>query len=167
MSDAEFPSFRTKTGVCTITPDHIVINREGLRGKAAQALMGSGSIFRYLLLLTLMAAIFFVLAGYLIWAGVWVIAIIPIAGGCSLLVIVFRSRNNSLAPVIERSKIISISATPPLQGFTRAYFTIVFESDGSKLNRLIPLPGILQGGAAEFERAKELFRTAGLEVEER
>src|SRR5687768_7074196 len=54
--DGDSRSFRTKTGMCTITDDRIVLTRDGARGAAAGAVVGS-SITRTLIIYLVLAAV--------------------------------------------------------------------------------------------------------------
>jgi hypothetical protein len=164
VSDEVYPTFRTKTGVCTITPEAIHLTREGVRGASADALLGSGSIGTRLI-------VYAVLGVALLGIGVRYLsrqkygdAAVPVAMGGFLLITAIRSRHNTACPVIPRNQIQSISATRPVPPATRGFFTVQFLQGTRSVNRLIILPGVLDGGQAEFDKAIEVFHSCGLTV---
>ena len=75
---------------------------------------------------------------------------------------VIASRKNSATPVIERATIKSVEAHPPRPPATRGYFIVWFEEGGTLRKRIIMLPGCLEAGGAEYERAEAVMRGAGL-----
>ena len=164
MSEDEYPTFKTKTGVCTVTPEYIVLTREGLRGQSAEALMGRGSLGKRLLLYALLGFALSAIGIYALTENRFGDAVIPLAGGLFLIVQAYRSRNNSATPVIPRADIRAITATSPKPPATRGYFTVQFDDNGRARDRLIILPGVLEGGSAEFDTAKQVLHDAGLTV---
>ena len=75
-----------------------------------------------------------------------------------------KSRGLSATPVIQRVAITRIEGRPPVAPLTRGHFMVHFTENGKALRRLVILPGVLEGGAAEYERALELLRREGLPV---
>lgn len=78
-----------------------------------------------------------------------------------LLVVIFKSINNSATPVIFRNTIKDI-LFKKASGITRAYFIVNFVNDKGKLKkRLIMLPGSLSGGENETDKALTMMREEG------
>lgn len=153
-------TFRTKTGLCTITPEQIVLTRTGLRGATAAAVYGS-SIGRSLVLYSVVGG------GALLW-GFWLLARGSLSGaflvliGLFLLWNVFASRSNSAAAAIARAAIQTVEAHPPRPPLTRGYFTVHFLEDGKARQRLIMLPGSMSNGQEEYKQAVAAMHAAGL-----
>jgi len=161
MSKFDENSFRTKTGTCTITPERIILSREGLRGVAAERIFAN-SISRGLTFYSVLgvAALIF---------GIWSMTKYDFVTGSILCLVglffvwnVITSRNNSATPVIERSTIRTIDVHPPHPPLTRGYFAVLFLEGNKERKRLIMLPGSLEGGQDEFERAMTVMRKTGL-----
>jgi hypothetical protein len=152
--------FNTKTGTCVITPEKIVLKREGVTGTVANKVFGS-SISRGLIIYSVIGSIALVIGILLIigkgyFAGGFLCAV-----GAVCLGSVIASRNNSAANIIERSSVQSVVAHSPHPPFTRAYFTVNFLENGKRRKRLIGLPGSMSGGKEEFRRALSIMRKAG------
>ena len=161
MSEVAKSSFRTKTGICTVTSDRIVLTREGARGALAEMLVGN-SIGR---ILVIYGALGTAALAYGVWSllrGDAVTGAFFGLIGAFFLWNVVASRGNSAAPVIERAAIRSVEAHPPRRPATRGYFNVWFEEDGKVRKRIIMLPGSLENGSAEYERAEAVMREAGL-----
>ena len=162
MSQPNATTFRTKSGTCTITPEQIVLRREGPRGAASQRLYGNSTV-RILVIYGLLGAC---LLAYAVWSwrdGHKIAAILPGAFGLLLLWVVFLSRQNSAAATIDRLTIRSVEAHPPRPPITRGYFRVWFADDrGQQRQRLIMLPGSLSDGDAEYGKAVAAMRVAGL-----
>ena len=160
ITEAEY-TFRTKTGTCTITPEQIILTRDGSRGAAAE-LTVSSSIGRALM-------IYGVLGGSALIMGLWYLLGDDTPAGVVFSVIgalflwnVVKSRNNSAVPTIDRSAIRAVEAHPPRPPATRGYFTVLFEEHGKVRKRMIMLPGVMENGQAEYERAEAAMRASGL-----
>ena len=153
--------FRTKTGICVITPDRLELTREGIIGEAAEQIFGK-SVARAL-------AIYSLLGIVALAVGIWFIVNSSYFGGgffCVVGILLFwnviSSWNNSAANIIERSAITSVSVRTPHPPFTRGYFVVHFLHDGKKRKRLIILPGSMSGGKEEFKRALSVMQQAKL-----
>ncbi len=164
MTDETHPTFRTKTGTCTITREQIVLTRQGVRGRVADALIGSVSTRRLLVLYTVLGLSFLSIGVLCLSRHLYVVAALAIAMGAFLLVNTVRSRNNSAAPVILRDQIQSITAKKPIPSATRGYFKVQFLQGSRSVTRLIILPGVLEDGQAEFDKAIAAFRSSGITV---
>ncbi len=164
MNDEARPKFRTKTGFCTITPDQIVLTRGGLRGQIAEVMYGSGSRLSTLIRsavigFSLLGFGFYLLTRHATFGGVFLVAF-----GAYFLLNVVLSCNSSATPVIPRTQIQTIVACKPMPPTTRGYFTIAFLENSRQVQRLIILPGVLDGGEAEFQKALMVFQSCGLRI---
>ena len=159
--DEESRSFRTKTGTCTITDDRMVLSREGMRGVAAHALVGS-SISRPLIVYVAVAAIS-------AFSGVRSILDEQLVMGAFLCLFslflvhgIVRSRGLTAVPEILLSSIQRVEAHRPRPPLTRGYFVVHFLDNGLPRKRLVMLPGSLSGGGSEFAKALRVLEASGL-----
>jgi len=162
MSELSENTFRTKTGICTITPDQIILSREGVRGKVAEAITGNSSIKRILMIYALIGICALAFGISLFLKNDLVTGSLCSLVGIFFLWGVIASRNNSALPIIERSTIREVRATPPHPPATRGYFTVLFTCKGKTRKRLIMLPGSMNNGQKEYERASSVLEQAGL-----
>lgn len=161
MSEVVEYSFRTKTGSCTITPERIVLTREGVRGAVAERSFGSSIgnalvIYGVLGTAALVFGITSLVSGDVVSGGFLCLV------GTLLIWNVIANRNNSATPVIERSSIRGVEGHPPRPPVTRGYFAVWFEDGGTVRKRLIMLPGSMENGNEEYKRAETAMRKAGL-----
>ncbi len=161
MSDIVEHTFRTKTGTCTITSEQIILAREGVRGATAQWMFGY-SIHRTLVIYSLLGGTMLILGISFLLGGDIVEGGLVSLVGAFFLRTVISSRNNSAAPVINRSTIRTVEAHPPRPPITRGYFVVWFEEEGKTRNRLIMLPGSMANGQEEYVRAEAAMRATGL-----
>jgi len=161
MSETSEYSFRTKTGTCTITPDQIILTREGPRGAAAERFIGS-SVRRALLIYALLGVGVLSLGLRYFYIGPAAAGVIPVLIGVYLLWNVITSRNCSAVPIINRTAIRTVEAHPPRPPITRGYFAVLFSENGKESKRLIMLPGSMHGGRAEYKHAAATMRASGL-----
>jgi len=63
---------------------------------------------------------------------------------------------------IARKDVIRVEPHPPVSGATRGYFWIHYLEGGEPRKRIVILPGVMSGGGAEFEKAKEILASEGL-----
>ena len=161
MSNEAKYTFRTKTGTCTITPEQIILTRESARGAAAD-LTVSTSIGRALLIYGLLGGSALIIGLWYLLGGNTRAGVVFGVIGALLLWNVVKSRNNSAAPIIDRSAIRAVEAHPPRPPATRGYFTVLFEEHGKVRKRMIILPGMMENGQAEYERAEAAIRASGL-----
>lgn len=149
--------FKTKTGYCHILQNKIVLSRDGLIGNVAKVTMGN-HIARPLVIYGILSAGLFYLAFKDFTKGQKPEAFLFFIPGVFLLIGIFRSLNNSATPVIERQKIRDIEFKKALPGATRAYFIVHFENESGQIKkRLIMLPGSLNNGQIETEKALEIM----------
>lgn len=158
----ENPSFRTKAGVCTITPEQIQLTRRGARGALSKFLHGTGSIKRTLAIQSILGFSFIAVGVLSLVARKHSAAIIPLITGPYFLLDTYRSRHHSAAPIIQRNAVTAIDKTAPAPPSTRGYFTVHFIQDNKPRKRLIILPGYLEDGESEFEKACIILDETGL-----
>ena len=161
MNELQEYKFRTKTGVCTITPQQVILDRQGARGEVAKTVFGNG-IHRALAIYAVLGIFLLIFGVSMLAQGDEISSAIYILLGLMFLWNVFTSRSNSSASVIERSAIQSVDAHPPRPPFTRGYFSVWFMENGSKRRRLIILPGSLSSGNEEYRKALAILQEAGL-----
>jgi len=78
--------------------------------------------------------------------------------GLFLIYGIVASLNNSATPIIERNKINGIKLKKAVFRLTRSRFEILFEDDNGKIKkRLIMLPGAMQDGENETEKAIKIM----------
>jgi len=154
-------TFRTKTGICTITDDQIAISRTGARGTLSNFLVGQ-SISRVLVVYGLLSLICFATSYMSIRSGDFVTGTFTCLVGLWMARAVYASRHNSAVPIIERSTIRKIEQHAPRPPATRGYFVVHFEEGGNLRKRMIMLPGSLEGGQAEYAHAISVLSEAGL-----
>jgi hypothetical protein len=97
MSKVYEHSFRTKTGTCTITPERIILSREGFRGAAAER-MFSNSISRALTFYSVLGVAALVFGIWSLTKNDFITGTILCLFGLVFLRNVIVSRNNSAAP---------------------------------------------------------------------
>jgi hypothetical protein len=153
-------SFRTKTGMCSISAEQIVLTRHGFRGKLV-GIIGK-SIAMTLLIYAGIGLMYFSLTIYFVLKQQFFMSILFFALCMFFWTGAWRSRNNSAAPIIDCKLIQSISVTKPIPPLARGYFTVHFLENARAKKHLIILPGVAQGGQEEFEKALAMFRNCGL-----
>ncbi|MBK8048763.1 MAG: hypothetical protein IPK16_17555 [Anaerolineales bacterium] len=160
MADATERIFRTKTGLCRVTQEQIVLEREGARRGGSWSLwhIDGRALVTYAVLGCIMVGV-----------GIWMLfqgstfpGLIFCFLGIYLFWNIFASRNNSATMVINRSSIRAVEAHPPHPPATRGYFNLFFDEQGKEQKRIIMLPGSLSGGQDEYRKAESILREAGL-----
>ncbi|CAD0009994.1 hypothetical protein [Flavobacterium chungangense] len=151
--------FTTKTGFCHILSDKIILSRDGIIGNVAKITVGNGMSRTLLIYSTI--SIFLLYSAYssfqkgenvsVLFFGL--LAVFLIYG-------IIKSINNSATPIIERSKIKEVKFINAKVGLTRSRFEILFEDENGKLKkRLIMLPGSLNDGTNETEKALTIMKS--------
>ncbi|MDG4717325.1 phosphoribosylaminoimidazolesuccinocarboxamide synthase [Winogradskyella marincola] len=154
--------FKTKTGFCHILTDKIVLTRDGIIGNVAELTTGK-SIIRLLIVYGLIATLMIYNAYDDFKNQNWVFFGLYLIGGIYLTYTVFKSKNLSATPIIERNKIKNVEFKPANKFLTRSYFKVEFEQNNGKIkSRLIMLPGSLNDGTNETEKAVGIMKKAGL-----
>jgi hypothetical protein len=150
--------FKTKTGYCHILSDKIVLTRDGIIGNVSKNIVGNG--ISKILIIYSTISIFLLYSAY---SSLQKDEKLPAIffGGIAIYLIyaIFKSINHSATPIIERSKIKNANFINGKVGFTRSRFVLEFEDENGKLKkRLIMLPGSLNDGKNETEKALELMK---------
>ena len=154
--------FKTKTGYCHILADRIVLTRDGVAGNIAKVTVGT-KISRILIIYSLISLFLFYYAFEYYTEGKIASMTFNIIFGLFLIYNILKSRNYSAAPIIKRDNIKEVKFMNAKFGATRSAFEIVFEESTGKLKkRLILLPGSLDNGALETEKALEIMKSEKL-----
>ena len=153
--------FKTKTGYCFINPSYIELTRNGVKGKLAKSLFGNNINRALIIYSTIAIGLIYVAVRsysnekYFLSVYFGIIAMY-------LILSVIRSFNNSATSVIQRSSIKDVKFIKAQTGITRACFVIHFENEkGILKKRFIFLPGSLNNGAVETDKAIVLMREEG------
>jgi hypothetical protein len=156
-------TFRTKTGYCHVTPEKIILTRDGVLGDAAKVVSGS-KLYAILIVYGLLslALAYFAVHSYLHGS----IGVALINGGLAFALIygIIKSRNNSGAPEIERKDIRRVAFDAGTPGMTLPRFEIEFLEHGKVRKRLIILPGTAAGGQQEVTKALQIMKDENLFV---
>ena len=154
--------FTTKTGFCHILPDRIILTRDGIIGNFSKITVGKG-INRILLIYAGISVFLFYSAYSSYKNDEKFFALLSFMFAIYLIYGIFKSRNNSALPIIERNKIKEVIFINGKSGITRSRFEIKFEDENGKLkSRLIMLPGSLNDGKNETEKALEIMKAEKL-----
>lgn len=160
MSD----SFRTKTGHARVSAHQIVIERTGVRGGVAQRVQGNSKV-RTLVVYAVLS----VLLGWQGWSayrdGRTVFAVFAFALVAWIAYALFRSRRFTMAPVVERDTTTRVVAVRGFSGLTRDRLIVHFNEGAEEVERYILMPGVLQNGRGELDRALALLKQAGWPLE--
>lgn len=150
-------TFRTKTGHVEITRDQLRVVRIGARGQAAQRMQGdskSRTLFVYAVVVVILVgqgAVLYARSGSLAWPVVlWFFA------GWIVYQLI-KSRNFSMVPVVSRESATRIESIRGIPGLTRDRIVVHFDDEGKPSRRFILMPGVLQRGAGEVDRAMEVL----------
>jgi hypothetical protein len=163
MTATDARSFRTKTGRCVVYDDRIELEREGARGALASAVVGT-SVQRILAIYGIAALGFAfcslrgALQGDYVTAGLFGLLSAYLVRG------IVRSRGLSATNRLIRRDISRIEAHPPKPPVARGHFVVHFVENGRALRRMVILPGVAQGGNAEYDLAVALLRAEGFEL---
>lgn len=162
MTMEEEKVFQTKTGFCHILPDRLVLTRDGVVGSVSQVVVGN-RLGRILIIYGLAVAFFLFMAFSKYQEGKLIEATFFLVFSLFHVLIILASRNNSAAPVIERSRIRKVVLKKAVPGLTRTRFEVFFEDEKGRIKkRMILLPGTLTGGQEETKKAVKLMQEAGL-----
>lgn len=152
-------TFKTKSGYCHILPDKILLTRDGIIGNSAKVIAGN-EISRILIFYSAIAIFFFYWAIKAYQEGKVVTALFYISMAGYLIYKIKLSMNYSATSTIERNKIKEVKFINAKYGATRSRFEVLFEDEKGKLKtRLILLPGSLNDGEKETEKALEIMKS--------
>lgn len=160
MEQPEESSFRTKSGRCVVTTETITIRREGLTGSLTKGIYGN-TINQAMILTGTLAV---VLVGIGVMEMIdenYFAGLLTMLLGVYIGIGIFRSRDNSTAPTIQRAAVRSVEISPPIFLLSRGYFIINFDDNGQLRRRIIMLPGSLSGGGREYQKALDILRLKG------
>jgi hypothetical protein len=155
-------TFKTKTGFCHILNDKIILTKhkdiENILEKEH-----TNEIGKVLIIYSVLVILFFYYANLNFQNGDVFPALLYCSLGTLLLIGIIKSKNNSTVPVIERSKIKQSEFKTGKKGLTRSRFEIMFEDENGKIKkRLIMLPGSLNNGNIETEKALVIMKSEKL-----
>jgi hypothetical protein len=155
-------TFRTKTGHVEVTPATLNIVRTGLRGGAAQTLHGSKAKTWL---------VYALLCGLCVYIGAreyergWTIPALLMWGFAAWVVVTLvRARDFSMTPTLVREHTDRIDAVRGIKGLTRDRLVVHFRELGRPARRFIMMPGVLQDGRGELDRAMQMLRESGWPV---
>lgn len=161
MIEEKEKTFKTKTGFCHILPDKIVLTRDGIIGDLSKVVVGN-NIKQSLIIYGVIAVGLFYFAYEKYQEEKMVISIIFALLGLGVIYSIFKSRNYSATPIIERSNIKSCRLKKGIKGFTRARFEVLFEDQNNKTKkRLIILQGSMSDAQNETEKAISIMKEEG------
>ena len=157
MNDLE-KRFKTKTGFCHILPDRIILTKDGVIGNISKVAVGS-NVTRVLLIYGALAVFLFYTAFDGFQHGQKLSSVFFALFGLFLIYGVINSINNSAVSIIKRDKIKNVKLKEAIFGLTRSRCEVLFEDDNQKIKkRLIMLPGSLNDGQNETEKAVQIMR---------
>jgi len=154
--------FSTKTGYCHISPDRIVLTRNGITGDVVNS--STGSTIKKALIIYLVISAYFFYKGFTLFAqGAIIEAVLYSFMAVFLLIVTINSRNNSAVATIQRDSIVRVSFKKAIPLITRSYFEVFFKDEtGAVKKRLIMLAGSLSDGKSEAENALKIIKEEGL-----
>ncbi|MFT7158710.1 MAG: hypothetical protein ACI8Q1_003744 [Parvicella sp.] len=154
--------FRTKTGFCHILDDRIILTRDGVIGNLAKVTVGK-SVTRTLIIYGGLSLFLFYTAFNSFKTGEIGLPIFLVIIGLYLIYGILTSLNNSAIQIINRSNIKEVKLKKAILGITRTRFEVMFEGeDGKVKKRLIMLPGSLNDGTNETEKAIKIMSSENL-----
>lgn len=149
--------FKTKTGFCTVTAEKIFLTKDGVIGNISNKIVGNG-ISKIILIYSGISFYFLNSAYQNFERGEKFTGIFNSLLALFLIYGIIRSLNNSATPVIERNKIKETKFINGKTGLTRSRFEILFDENGKVKKRIIMLPGALNDGQNETEKALKIMK---------
>jgi len=161
MSDANAPSFRTRTGDCTVTAERIVILRRGFWGGLERVFMGS-SAWQPLLLRLMMAALAATLALLGYQYGRWADMTLGGAAALAFLWEALAKRRRTAAILIARGDVEQVVVHHPSERALGGAVSIWYRSGRRLLERPVRFWSVAAAaGANEFPKAVRIFKDLG------
>jgi hypothetical protein len=159
------PSFRTKRGRCHLDGGTLRIE-SSCRGYVRRLREGNRVLFWSYVLAMIVAVgtpLSLIVSGDVRGVGF-------VLGGVVLLVGVARASNSlrgfTSEAEIPLDDVRRVTATTGTQGLTRPRFVVEYDRDGERKKRYVMMPSLwLDYSEETFERAKTVFREAGVPVE--
>ncbi|WP_435066443.1 hypothetical protein [Haloplanus sp. C73] len=159
------PSFRTKRGRCHLDGDALRLE-SSFRGQFRR--YREGGLWPTLLLCGSLLSAAVILVTQLL-AGDWRPLLFGIGAFLALWVagrVSNAVRGFTSTTEIPLDAIDHVTAVPGTSGLTRPRFVVAYDANGETKRRYVMMPSRwLSYGDTEFERAKETFRDAGIDVE--
>jgi hypothetical protein len=150
--------FRTKTGYCHILEDRILLTRDSIVGNISEIAVGN-NISRILIIYAIISIFLFYFAFEYYREEKSASMVFNVILGLFLVYSIKKSWNNSAASIIQRESIKEVKFMNAKYGATRSVFEIIFEDlDGKLKKRLILLPGSLNNGPEETEKALAIMK---------
>ncbi|MFB6108798.1 MAG: hypothetical protein ABEJ82_08175 [Haloplanus sp.] len=159
------PSFRTKRGRCHLDGDALRLE-SSLRGQLRRYREGNRLLFwSYLLALCFRIGS----VGWSLLAGEYRLLLLVAVAALAVVGVGYASnyvRGFTREDEIPVDAIEYVTAVEGTTGLTRPRFVVVYDRAGRTRRRYVMMGSTwLSDGEAEFERAKETFRAAGVRVE--
>ena len=149
--------FKTKTGFCNVTVEKIFLTRDGVIGNISNTIVGNG--ISKIIIIYSGISLFLLYSAYDDFEkGEKFTGIFYILFALFLIYGILKSLNNSATPIIERNKIKEAKFINGKAGLTRSRFEILFEENGKVKKRIIMLPGTLNDGQIETEKALKIMK---------
>jgi len=160
------PSFRTKRGRCHLDGDTLRLE-SSLRGQWRRYREG-GRLPALLMAGAVLAPLVVVVSALVTGDTRTLLLFVGVVVG---VVVLGRLSNHlrgfTAAEEIPVDAISRVETKRGTKGLTRPRFVVVYDADGETKRRYVMMPSLwLSYGEAEFRRAKETFRDAGIVVEE-
>lgn len=131
--------FRTKNGYCHVLADRLVFTRRNLWGRLADLAI-EGQMSRLLIFFGAITLLVFYFAYYLFALGNVGWALLFTTIGAYFIYALIKSKNQSVAPIIDRSKISSVTYVSPIEGISPPLLEIRFRDQaGKKKKRTVSL----------------------------
>lgn len=150
-------TFKTRTGFCHVTPEQIILTRDGIIGNISRVTVGSKAT-RILIVygLVTLGVIYFAHGSFI--RGDMATGLFFGLIGLYLIYGILKSRNNSAKPIIDRKDIKKVTYHSGISGLTRPRFVVEFNDNGQMKKRFIILHGTLIGGQREADKAVQVMR---------
>lgn len=167
----EHPTFRTRSGFCSITPEEIIFTRPAGVGSFTEPITrNAGNDSR---LLKALVGIMMVVIGLVQFFNENALfGILFIASGALQIAYIFTRRvpepitpvETSITSSIDRTDIVSVIPIEPDPPRTRGTIVIRYERDGETRQRTIELEQNVGDGDEELEQAVGVMRLAGIPI---
>ena len=155
MDEMNEDTFLTKTGICQVTDEAILITRETVTGRLSSALFGP--VIAKTFGMYLVAGLVLLINGaYFLFDGQVNVGLLLIASAVLMIGSIIKNRLLSATQRIALAEITKIEPHPPLTGF-RGFFVVHFRRNNKELQRIIILPGAARDGKTEYKKAKTIM----------